>query len=86
MAIFQKNDYYEEKFELICEWVKLLQRMNCEQKIRVFSEDQKEPMYEGTVLDVTFVDIENFASSGSGGIVDISAKDDVIIITLQENE
>ena len=86
MAIFKEYDFYGEQFKHICEWVKLLQRMNCNQKIRVFIEGRKEQMYEETVCNVTFTDLENLASCSSGGILDIAAKDDVIIITLQENE
>lgn len=84
MEIFKRNAYYEEQFELICEWVKLLQRIPSGQKLRVFAEDSNEPEFEGSVDDITFIQLENFADCGCGGIADIAAKDDVIIITLQE--
>lgn len=86
MEIFKKNSYYEEKFEAICEWIRLLQRLGCDQKIRVFTESASIPVYEGKVVDLTYVDIENFADCGSGGITDIAAKEDVLIITLQDGE
>lgn len=86
MEIFKKNSYYEEKIEAICEWIRLLQRLGCDQKIRVFTESTSIPVYEGKVVDLIYVDIENFADCGSGGITDIAAKEDVLIITLQDGE
>lgn len=86
MEIFKKNSYYEGKSEAISEWIRLLQRLGCDQKIRVFTESASIPVYEGKVVDLTYVDIENFADCGSGGITDIAAKDDVLIITLQDEE
>lgn len=84
MEIFKKNAYYEEQYEGICEWVKLLQRISTDQKLQVFIDDSDEPEFEGTVDDITFIQLDMFASCGCGGIVDIAAKDDVIVITLQE--
>lgn len=86
MDIFKKNEYYEEQFEGMCEWVKLLQRISTNQKLRVYIEGQDEPEFEGEVIDISFIRLNIFASYGSGGIVDIAAKDDVIIITLQEHK
>lgn len=86
MGIFKKNAYFEEKFELICEWIRLFQRLNSERNIQVFTEDSPEPIYESKVCDVTYMDIENLADCGSEGIVNIDAKEDVLIITVADNE
>lgn len=85
MEIFVKNAYYEEKFELMSEWIRLFQRLNSERNIRVFTEDLSAPIYEGKVCDVTYMDIENLADCGSEGIVNIDAKEDVLIITVADN-
>lgn len=86
MMIFDREPHLEKEFGLICEWIRLFQRLNSERKIRVFTEDSPEPIYEGKVCDVTYMDIENLANCGSEGIVSIDAKEDVLIITVADNE
>ena len=76
------DNYCEFNAAKISKWIKLFLMMSSYQKIEVFREEKKKPFYEGTVSDVTFEDLAEFAAYAPA---EIAAKDKIIVITSVEN-
>lgn len=74
--------YCEIQAAKILKWVKLFLMMSSYQKLEVFREDEEKPFYEGTVSDVTFEDLAEFAAYAPA---EIAAKDKIIVITSVES-
>lgn len=72
------DNYIDTQFDKMIKWIKLFQRMNFTQKIRIFTDSKGNAVYENTVAEITFEDLTVFADFGEPD--DISAKDGVIVI------
>ena len=72
------DNYYDTQFAKMTVWIKLFQRMNSTQKIRIFTDSKENAVYENTVSKISFEDLTVFVDFGEPD--DISANDGVIVI------
>lgn len=75
------DNYYDTQLAKMTEWIKLFQRMSSTQKVRIFTGSNENATFEGTIAEITFEDLANFAEYEPE---EISAKDDIIVIYCDE--
>lgn len=77
------NDYFNNQSDKMTKWIKLFLIMPSYQKIMLLDDSEDKELFEGDVSDVTFEDLTVFVEYE---LYDISAKNNVIVISVEKSE